>query len=100
MVGEVVVTQAQINTAKVETKPNVTEQIMTTKSSTISAPEVGLKLVAEGFTAPMEFVSVGDGTGRMFLVDQIGVIKVILANGTVLKEPFLDVSDRMVKLDL
>jgi glucose/arabinose dehydrogenase len=98
MIGEVVMTKAQVNTANVETKPNATQPI-TTKPSTVSAPEVGLKLVAEGFAAPMEFVSAGDGTGRMFLVDQVGVIKVMLANGTMLKEPFLDVSDRMVKLD-
>jgi glucose/arabinose dehydrogenase len=98
MVGEVVVTQAQVNTAKVETKPNATQPI-TTKPSTVSTPEVALKLVADGFTAPMEFVSPGDGTGRMFLVDQIGMVKVILANGTMLKEPFLNVSDRIVKLD-
>jgi glucose/arabinose dehydrogenase len=64
----------------------------------ISTPKVGLELVAEGFTAPMELVSPGDGTGRMFLVDQIGLIKIILANGTVVGEPFLDISDRMVKL--
>ena len=98
MVGEVVVTQAQVNASNVETKPTATQPI-STKSSTVSAPVVGLKLVAEGFTTPMEFVSPGDGTGRMFLVDQIGVIKVMLANGTMLKEPFMDVSDRMVKLD-
>ena len=98
MIGEVVVTKAQVSTANVETKPNATQPI-TTKPSTLSAPGVGLKLVAEGFDAPIEFVSAGDGTGRMFLVDQVGVIKVMLANGTMLKEPFLDVSDRMVKLD-
>jgi glucose/arabinose dehydrogenase len=67
-------------------------------ASDISMPKVGLELVAEGFTAPMELVSAGDGTGRMFLVDQIGLIKIILANGTVVGEPFLDISDRMVKL--
>jgi hypothetical protein len=66
-------------------------------ASDVSTPKVGLELVAEGFTAPMELVSPGDGTGRMFLVDQIGLIKIILANGTVVGEPFLDVSDRMVK---
>lgn len=99
MVGEVVVTQIRINTSNVETKPNNKTQILTTKSSSVSVPEINLKLVAGGFTAPMEFVSAVDGTGRMFLVDQIGVIKVILANGTMLKEPFLDVGDRMVELD-
>lgn len=98
MIGEVIVTQAQVSPVNVETKPNATQQI-TTEPSTLSAPEVGLKLIAEGFTAPIGFLSAGDGTGRMFLVDQIGVIKVMVANGTILKEPFLDVSNSMVKLN-
>jgi glucose/arabinose dehydrogenase len=61
-----------------------------------SAPLVGLKLVASGFAAPMEFISSGDG--RMFVVDQIGVIKVMMKNGTLQETPFLDIRDRMVKL--
>lgn len=99
MIGQVVVTSAQVPTAKVNaTNPNAT-QTRITEPSASSAPEVGLKLVAGGFTSPMEFISAGDDTGRMFLVDQTGVIKVMLANGSMLKEPFLDISDRMVKLD-
>ena len=61
-----------------------------------SAPLVGLKLVASGFAAPMEFISSGDG--RMFVVDQIGVIKVMTKNGTLRELPFLDIRDRIVKL--
>ena len=61
-----------------------------------SAPLVGLKLVASGFAAPMEFISAKDG--RMFVVDQIGVIKVMMKNGTLRETPFLDIRDRIVKL--
>lgn len=67
-------------------------------NSPAQLPAVGLKLMAEGFTAPMELLSAGDGTGRMFLVDQIGEVKVIFENGTVLGTPFLDLRDRMVSL--
>jgi glucose/arabinose dehydrogenase/plastocyanin len=98
MIGKVVVTPVQVNPAKInETNTSATQPI-TIKTNAVSTAKVGLELVAEGFTAPMEFVSPGDGTGRMFLVDQIGMIKIILANGTMIREPFLDVSDRMVKL--
>lgn len=62
----------------------------------LSAPVVGLKLVASGFAAPMEFISSRDG--RMFLVDQIGVIKVMAKDGSMRELPFLDIRDRMVKL--
>jgi len=61
-----------------------------------SAPVVGLKLVASGFAAPMEFISSKDG--RMFVVDQIGLIKVITADGKLQEKPFLNLSDRIVKL--
>jgi len=61
-----------------------------------SGPVVGLKLIASGFAAPMEFISSKDG--RMFVVDQIGLIKVITADGKLQEEPFLNISDRMVKI--
>lgn len=61
-----------------------------------STPVVGLKLVASGFAAPMEFISSNDG--RMFVVDQIGLIKVMTADGKLQDEPFLDISDRMIRL--
>ncbi len=67
------------------------------QNSTTST-RVGLELVADGFTAPMALISAGDGTGRMFLVEQTGTVRIVLANGTVLDEPFLDVGDRMIKL--
>ena len=44
----------------------------------------------------MEFI--GSKDGRMFVVDQIGQIKVMTADGNLLEKPFLNLSDRMVKL--
>ncbi|MDF0593901.1 PQQ-dependent sugar dehydrogenase [Methanotrichaceae archaeon M04Ac] len=61
-------------------------------------PRVGVELVAEGFTAPMGFITSRDGTGRIFLIDQVGLVKIVYPNGTVLEEPFLDLTDRMVEL--
>jgi glucose/arabinose dehydrogenase len=83
--------------------PSMTGEIVVTKIETLKTlaslrPRVKLEKVAEGFVAPMEFVSARDGTGRMFLVDQIGLVKIIEANGTVQEEPFLDVRDRMIEL--
>mgnify|MGYP001159184419 FL=1 len=46
-------------------------------------PVVGLELIAEGLVAPMGFVSAGDG--RMFIVEQTGLIRVMQADGTILK---------------
>ena len=40
-----------------------------------------------------------DGSGRLFLSDQKGFVKIFFMNGTVIDKPFLNISDRMVKLD-
>jgi glucose/arabinose dehydrogenase len=61
-------------------------------------PDIGLRLVAKGFTAPMTVASPDDGTGRLFIVDMPGTISVLDSNGTLQKRPFLDVSNRIVKI--
>jgi len=61
--------------------------------------DVSLEPVAGGFVAPLMLTDAGDGTGRLFVVDQVGTVSVIGGNGTLLEEPFLDVRDRMVTLN-
>ncbi len=60
---------------------------------------VGLEVVADGFAAPVALVAAADGSGRLFVVDQIGVISVLTTDGTVLDEPFLDLQDRLISLN-
>ena len=60
--------------------------------------EIGLELVAQNFTSPMMVTSPDDGTGRLFVVDQIGVVKIVDANGTTLPEPFLDLRGNLANL--
>jgi glucose/arabinose dehydrogenase len=62
------------------------------------SPVVGLRLVADGLTSPVTLVSPPDGSGRLFVVDQIGLIRVLSPNGTLEPEPFLDVRSRIVPL--
>jgi glucose/arabinose dehydrogenase len=61
-------------------------------------PAVGLELIAGDLTAPVTLVEAPDKTGRLFIVDQIGMIWIV-DNGNVLSTPFLDVQDRMVSLN-
>lgn len=51
-------------------------------------------LVAEGFTRPLLAVHAGDGSGRLFVVEQGGTIR-ILQDGAILETPFLDIDDRV-----
>jgi glucose/arabinose dehydrogenase len=57
-------------------------------------------LVADGLTAPVALVSPYDGTGRLFVADQVGTIWVLTADGERLDEPFLDLRERMVGLNV
>jgi glucose/arabinose dehydrogenase len=69
--------------------------------SVMAAPsplQVGVELVAEGFTSPVDLVAVPDGSGRLFVVDQVGTIWGLSATGQRLDQPFLDIRDRMVPL--
>jgi glucose/arabinose dehydrogenase len=61
-------------------------------------PAVGLRTVAEGLASPVTLTSPGDGSGRLFVVDQVGLIRVLMPDGTLRPEPFLDVRNRMVAL--
>ncbi|MAS38238.1 MAG: hypothetical protein CL610_29850 [Anaerolineaceae bacterium] len=64
-----------------------------------SVSEIGLELVAEGLTAPVNLESPHDGSGRLFVVEQPGTIRVIDADDQLLDEPFLDIQDRIVELN-
>ena len=56
-----------------------------------SQPQIDLEKIAEGFTQPLFLTTPGDGSGRLFVVEQNGKIK-ILKDGVVSETPFLDVS--------
>jgi glucose/arabinose dehydrogenase len=51
--------------------------------------------VAGGFNNPVRIVNAGDGSQRLFVVEQGGTIRII-KNGTVLPVPFLDIAGRLL----
>ena len=57
--------------------------------------QVELVPVASGFSSPLDIQQAGDGSGRLFVVEQGGKIKII-QNGNVLGTPYLDVSSLIV----
>jgi glucose/arabinose dehydrogenase len=61
-------------------------------------PRVRLDKIAEGFTSPVALVDPGDGSGRLFIVDQTGVIW-ILSGGKRMEKPFLDLRQKIVNLN-
>lgn len=59
---------------------------------------VGLELVADGLTSPVSFAVPNDGTKRRFIVEQVGRIRILMPDGTLLDEPFLDIQDKIIPL--
>jgi glucose/arabinose dehydrogenase len=56
---------------------------------------VAVETVAGGFAQPLAVTSVADGSGRLFVAEQGGRIRVV-RDGLVLPEPYLDISDRVL----
>src|SRR5882762_7967284 len=56
-----------------------------------AALQVELVPVASGFASPLDIQQAGDGSGRLFVVEQAGAIKII-QSGNVLGTPYLDIS--------
>jgi glucose/arabinose dehydrogenase len=50
-----------------------------------------LSLVKSGLSKPVLVTNAGDGSGRLFVVEQTGKIKVITSTGTLLSTPFIDI---------
>jgi glucose/arabinose dehydrogenase len=57
---------------------------------------VGTQLITDGVTHPTAFAEPADGSGRLFVCEQEGRIRII-KNGTLLPAPFLDLSGEVIK---
>jgi hypothetical protein len=55
-------------------------------------PQIHLVEVTSGFDRPVNVAFPPDGSGRVFVVEQVGTIRVVNPDGSVEPEPFLDVS--------
>lgn len=58
---------------------------------------VNLDTIADDFNSPVFLTHAGDGSNRLFVVDQIGLISII-DDGVVLDDPFLNLSEKLVSL--
>ena len=54
---------------------------------------IALVKVAENFYDPTNVASANDGSGRIFVVERVGRVKIVHKDGRVQKEPFLDLTN-------
>jgi glucose/arabinose dehydrogenase len=74
-----------------------TPNLPTSKPNPVQFPDPSVyewRLTVSGLTSPIGLVNAGDGSGRLFVVEQSGLIRVI-RDGELLPEPFLDIRDRV-----
>jgi glucose/arabinose dehydrogenase len=57
---------------------------------------LALEPFAEGLQTPIGLASAGDGSGRLYVLEQAGRVRVVERDGTVRPEPFVDLSDRIL----
>ena len=57
--------------------------------------EIALMQVADGLIDPVAVTSAPDDSGRLFVVERHGVVRIV-QDGEVLEEPFLDISDMVL----
>lgn len=78
--------------AQAQEAPAAPEGVAMPGGTLPGAPELALVLVADGFLDPINVASAGDGSGRIFVVERAGRIRIVNADGSVNAEPFLDLT--------
>jgi glucose/arabinose dehydrogenase len=58
-------------------------------------PPVAFERLADGLGNLTFLTHAGDGSGRLFVVEQRGVVRILASDGQLADEPFLDIADRV-----
>jgi len=86
-------TQPPATPAGVSTQPPATP-VPSAPQPSSRPPQIALQQIADGFDRPLHITHAGDGSGRLFVVEKVGRIKIV-HDGQVLPEPFLDITNRV-----
>lgn len=78
--------------ASAQSVPTARDQVARPGGQVPGLPALAVVKVAEGFNDPVGVTAANDGSGRMFVVERVGRIKVVAKDGRVLPEPFLDLT--------
>jgi glucose/arabinose dehydrogenase len=95
LVGVTVEPEAPAPTPEVRVEPAVSAPRISLYD--IRAEDYTWARFASGFDNPVLLTHAGDGSGRLFGVEQTGMIWIVMPDGETLPEPFLDVSLMMTQ---
>jgi hypothetical protein len=68
--------------------------LLVLRSDALDWPSLNFSLVTSNLSFPLGIAHCGDGSGRLFIVEEPGTIRIV-QNGVSLNTPFLDISDRV-----
>lgn len=75
-----------------QTAPQTPEEVARPGGDLPGDPQITLVKVADGFLDPTNVASAGDGSGRLFVTERVGRVRLVRPDGTVAEEPFLDLT--------
>ena len=78
--------------ASAQTVPAEPDEVALPGGEIPGAPKIALVRVAEGFLDPTNATNAGDGSGRIFVVERAGTVRIVGKDGKVLPKPFLDLT--------
>ncbi len=79
--------------AQAQTVPATPAEVARPGGAIPNAPKLALVKVADGFNDPVGVTAANDGSGRIFVVERVGRVRVVNRDGSVQKEPFLDLTN-------
>lgn len=85
------------NVTELSCRAKVTGLRVTLLPGSEDALMINLEQIAKNLKAPTVVTNANDGSGRLFVAEQTGLIKVI-DNGVMQSKPFLDLTNKIVKL--
>lgn len=83
---------AAVSAISAATIPKTPAEVARPGGKVPGVPALALVKVADGFNDPVGVAAANDGSGRLFVVERVGRIKVVTKDGKVLPEPFLDLT--------
>ncbi len=79
--------------ASAQEVPQSNDQVAEPGGTIPGNPQIALVKVAEGFADPVGVAAAGDGSGRLFVVERAGRVRVVDKDGNVQEQPFLDLTN-------
>lgn len=73
--------------------PSISEEVARPGGELPGGPKIALVKVADGFHDPTNVANAGDGSGRIFVVERVGRIRIVRKDGSIQKKPFLDLTN-------